>query len=55
MTDHRVNIAHHAVEKEGGVIVTAGLGSCVAIAIHDPAAFARIAELVRASIPAAAS
>ena len=29
-------IAHHAVAKGQGRLVTIGLGSCVAIAIHDP-------------------
>jgi chemotaxis protein CheD len=31
----RVRIAHHAVAKGHSRIVTIGLGSCVAIAIHD--------------------
>jgi chemotaxis protein CheD len=50
VTEHRVNIAHHAVEKDRGVIVTVGLGSCVAIAIHDRAA--RVAGLAHVLLPA---
>ena len=33
-----MRIAHHAVEKGRGRLVTVGLGSCVAIVIHDPVA-----------------
>ena len=33
-----MRIAHHAVEKGHGRLVTIGLGSCVAIVIHDPVA-----------------
>lgn len=36
MIVHRVPIAHHAVERDGACLTTVGLGSCVAIAIHDP-------------------
>lgn len=31
-----MRIAHHAVERGQGRLVTIGLGSCVAIVIHDP-------------------
>jgi chemotaxis protein CheD len=33
-----VRIAHHAVERGQGRLVTIGLGSCVAIMVHDRAA-----------------
>lgn len=33
-----VRVAHAAVEGPGGVLVTLGLGSCVAILLHDPEA-----------------
>ena len=33
-----MRIAHHAVAKGRSRLVTIGLGSCVAIAIHDPTA-----------------
>lgn len=35
MTDHHVRIAHFAVARGSGRLVTIGLGSCVAIALHD--------------------
>jgi len=35
MTDQHVRIAHHAVARGSGRLVTIGLGSCVAIALHD--------------------
>jgi chemotaxis protein CheD len=35
MREIRVRIAHHAVAKGRARLVTVGLGSCVAIAIHD--------------------
>ncbi|HEV8409421.1 MAG TPA: chemotaxis protein CheD [Gemmatimonadaceae bacterium] len=38
MKEIRVRIAHHAVAKGRSKLVTIGLGSCVAIAIHDRAA-----------------
>jgi chemotaxis protein CheD len=37
MSEIRVRIADHAVAKGDGVVVTLGLGSCVAIALHDAA------------------
>ena len=52
MTVHRVRIAHHAVGRDGGSLVTVGLGSCVAIAIHDP--LARVAGLAHVLLPEAA-
>jgi chemotaxis protein CheD len=47
--EHRVRIAHHAVEKGRGRIVTIGLGSCVAIAIHDP--MRKVAGLAHVLLP----
>jgi chemotaxis protein CheD len=35
VTDQHVRIAHHAVARGSGRLVTIGLGSCVAIALHD--------------------
>ena len=35
MTDHHVRISHFAVARGSGRLVTIGLGSCVAIALHD--------------------
>ena len=35
MMEHLVRIAHHAVASGDDSIVTVGLGSCVAIAVHD--------------------
>lgn len=35
MTDQHVRIAHYAVARGSGRLVTIGLGSCVAIAMHD--------------------
>ena len=51
MSAHRVRIAHHAVEQGRGRLVTVGLGSCVAIAIHDP--LAKIAGLAHVLLPEA--
>jgi chemotaxis protein CheD len=31
-----VKVAHHAVGRRGDVLATFGLGSCVAIVLHDP-------------------
>lgn len=38
MTDRQilVKVAHHAIGRRGDVLVTLGLGSCVAILLHDP-------------------
>lgn len=49
---HRVRIAHHAVEKGRGHLMTVGLGSCVAIAIHDP--MAKVGGLAHVLLPDAA-
>ena len=38
MTEHRVRVADFAVASGEAVIATIGLGSCVAIALHDPRA-----------------
>lgn len=35
MTDQHVRISHYAVARGSGRLVTIGLGSCVAIAVHD--------------------
>ena len=37
MTDVRVKVADYAVRNSGSVLSTIGLGSCVAIALYDPA------------------
>jgi chemotaxis protein CheD len=50
--EHRVPIAHHAVEKGHGRLVSVGLGSCVAIAIHDP--MAKVGGLAHVLLPEAA-
>lgn len=49
MTDHHVRIAHHAVACWDGRLVSIGLGSCVAIALHD--ASRRIAGLAHVLLP----
>jgi chemotaxis protein CheD len=45
----RVRIAHHAVGKGRARLVTIGLGSCVAIAIHDR--MAKIGGLAHVLLP----
>jgi chemotaxis protein CheD len=45
----RVRIAHHAVAKGRARLVTIGLGSCVAIAIHDRTA--KIGGLAHVLLP----
>jgi chemotaxis protein CheD len=45
----RVRIAHHAVAKGCSSLVTIGLGSCVAIAIHDR--MARVGGLAHVLLP----
>jgi chemotaxis protein CheD len=47
--EHKVHIAHHAVVAGAGQLVTIGLGSCIAIAIHDP--MARVAGLAHVLLP----
>ncbi len=49
MTDQHVRIAHHAVARGSGRLVTIGLGSCVAIALHEPRS--RIAGLAHVLLP----
>lgn len=49
MTDHHVRIAHHAVARWDGRLITIGLGSCVAIALHDQAH--RVAGLAHVLLP----
>ena len=49
VTDVRVKVADYAVRKGGHVIVTIGLGSCVAIALYDRAA--RIGGLAHILLP----
>jgi chemotaxis protein CheD len=44
-----VNVADFAVARDRGRLTTAGLGSCVAVALHDPAV--RIAALVHVLLP----
>jgi chemotaxis protein CheD len=48
----RVRIAHHAVADGGSRLVTIGLGSCVAILIHDAAA--KVGGLAHVLLPDAA-
>ncbi|HUF27121.1 MAG TPA: chemotaxis protein CheD [Gemmatimonadaceae bacterium] len=49
MTEHRVRVADHAVASGEAVIATIGLGSCVAIILHDPVA--RIGGLAHILLP----
>lgn len=49
MTDQHVRIASHAVARGSGRLVTIGLGSCVAIAMHD--AKFRVAGLAHVLLP----
>jgi chemotaxis protein CheD len=49
VTDQHVRIAHHAVARGSGRLVTIGLGSCVAIAMHD--ARFRVAGLAHVLLP----
>lgn len=49
MTDQHVRIAHLAVARGSGRLVTIGLGSCVAIAMHD--ARFRVAGLAHVLLP----
>jgi chemotaxis protein CheD len=49
VTDHHVRIAHHAVARWDGRLLTIGLGSCVAIALHDAAH--RVAGLAHVLLP----
>lgn len=44
-----VKVAHHAVGEAGDVLVTLGLGSCVAIMLHDP--LARVGGLAHVLLP----
>jgi chemotaxis protein CheD len=44
-----VNVADFAVARERGRLTTAGLGSCVAVALYDP--MVRIAALVHVLLP----
>ena len=45
----RVRVADHAVGRRGDVITTVGLGSCVAIMLHD--ATARVGGLAHVLLP----
>ncbi len=49
MSDQRVRIAQWAVARDQGRLVTIGLGSCVAIALHD--AERRVAGLAHVLLP----
>jgi chemotaxis protein CheD len=44
-----VKVAHHAVGRESDVLVTLGLGSCVAIVLHDRQA--RVGGLAHVLLP----
>lgn len=46
-----VKVAHHAVGREGDVLVTLGLGSCVAVLLHDPVA--RVGGMAHVLLPEA--
>jgi chemotaxis protein CheD len=52
MNEIRVRIAHHAVAGGPSRLVTIGLGSCVAILIHDAAA--KVGGLAHVLLPEAA-
>ena len=54
MTDRQtfVKVAHHAVGREGDTLVTLGLGSCVAVLLHDPVA--RVGGMAHVLLPEAA-
>jgi chemotaxis protein CheD len=49
VTDQHVRIAHHAIARGSGRLVTIGLGSCVAIALHEPRS--RVAGLAHVLLP----
>lgn len=49
MTDHHVRISNFAVARWEGRLLTIGLGSCVAIALYDPAH--RVAGLAHVLLP----
>lgn len=49
MTEYRVQVAEFAVGGAGDVVATLGLGSCVAIAIHDPVL--RVGALAHVLLP----
>lgn len=44
-----VKVAHHAVGRPGDVLVTLGLGSCVAVLLHDPVA--RVGGMAHVLLP----
>jgi chemotaxis protein CheD len=48
-TEIRVKVADYAVANSGTLLVTVGLGSCVAIALHDPDA--RVGGLAHVLLP----
>lgn len=50
MKEHRVRVADYAVAKGDILLSTIGLGSCVAIAIYDPAT--RVGGLAHILLPA---
>lgn len=47
----KVGIAEYAVTTDGAVLTTSGLGSCIGVALHDPAA--GVAGLAHVMLPAA--
>lgn len=47
----KVGIAEYAVTSDGATLTTSGLGSCIGLALHDPAA--GIAGLVHVMLPVA--
>lgn len=52
MTEHRVRVADYRVATGDAIIATIGLGSCVAIVLHDPQA--RIGGLAHILLPSEA-
>lgn len=54
MSDPRqlfVKVAHHMVGRAGDMLVTLGLGSCVAVLLHDPVA--RVGGMAHVLLPEA--
>lgn len=51
VTETRVKVADHAVGAGAGMITTVGLGSCVAIVLHDPVS--RVGGLAHVLLPCA--
>ena len=52
MKEIRVKVADYAVSADHALLATTGLGSCVAVALHDPVA--RVGGLAHVLLPTAA-